>query len=49
MRYLNVRINSLLLVQQADVEQVYFIKEHISLCSTKRASIYANNKLVETN
>lgn len=47
MRYLYVRINSLLLVQLVNVEQVYFVKEHNSLCSIKKA-IYANNKHVET-
>ena len=49
MRYLYVRINSLLLVQLVNVEQVYFNKEHVSVCSIKKpSSIYANNKHMET-
>ena len=46
---MNGRIHSLLVVQQINIEQVYVTKEYIPPCSTKRASVYANNKQVRTN
>lgn len=48
-RYMNGRIHSLLVAQQINIEQVYFTKGYIPPCSTKRASVYANNKQVGTN
>lgn len=47
-KYMDVRINSLLLVQQVSIEHIYFTQKDLSPCSTERASTSANNTQVGT-